>query len=98
MNKLDSSVILKLLREERAKQLDALRGELPALAENVTVHTSVDGIPKKIVTAGLKLRDKTGGKLYTVQAVGADSVILVDPTGQTVNVSDSQLESGFDLD
>jgi len=99
MNKLDSSVILKLLREERLKQLNSLRGELsPVVTENVDVVMNVDGVPKKVVTPGLKLRDKQGGKLYTVKAVGVDSVVLTDPTGQTVNVSDSQLEGGFDLD
>ncbi len=98
MIKLDSSVILKLLREERAKQLDALRGEFQLINENVMVHTKVDGAPKKLITPGLKLRDKQGGTLYTVRAVGADSVVLVDPVGQTVNVTDAQLESGFNLD
>lgn len=91
-------MILKLLREERAKQLDALRGELPALAENVDTVMHVDGVAKKVITPGLKLRDKQGGKLYTVHAVGPNSAVLLDPTGQTVNVTDHQLESGFDLD
>ncbi len=98
MDKLDSLVILRLLREERAKQLDALRAELPSLSENVMVHTKVDGVPKKLITPGLKLRDKQGGTLYTVRAVGVNSAILVDPVGQTVNVTDAQLEGGFDLD
>mgnify|MGYP001603283145 CR=1 FL=1 len=100
MEKLDPSVILKLLREERAKQLDALRDENPSsvVTEDVMVHTNVDGTPKKIVTPGLKLRDKQGGKLYTVKAVGVDSAILMDPVGQTVNVTDQQLAKGFDLD
>jgi len=98
MNKLDSDVILKLLREERAKQLDALRVEMPSLTENIDVNMNVGGTEKKIITPGLKVRDKPYGRLYTVKAVGPDSVILLDPTGQTVNVSDQQLESGFDLD
>ena len=98
MNKLDSSVILKLLREERAKQLNLLRREIPTLNENIDVVMNVEGTPKKVVTPGLKLRDKQGGKLYTVQADGVNSVRLTDPNGQTVDVSDSQLETGFDLD
>ncbi len=93
-------MILKLLREERAKQLDALRSELPVnvVAENVDTVTHVDGVPKKVITPGLKLRDKQGKKLYTVHAVGVNSAILLDPVGQTVNVTDHELESGFDLD
>ena len=100
MEKLDSSVILKLLREERAKQLDVLRNEasISVVAENIDVVANVGGTPKKVVTPGLKLRDKQGGKLYTVKAVGVNSVVLTDPVGQTVNVSDAQLESGFNLD
>ena len=98
MNRLDSSVILKILREERSKQLSALRSELPSLAENVDTTMHVDGVAKKIITPGLKLRDKQGKKLYTVHAVGANSAILLDPNGQTMNVTDQQLESGFDLD
>jgi len=91
-------VILKLLREERAKQLDALRGELPTISENIETVMQVDGVAKKVITPGLKLRDKQGKTLYTVHAVGVGSAILLDPNGQTVNVTDKQLESGFDLD
>lgn len=100
MRKLDSSVILKLLREERAKQLDALREEVAPreLTEDVEVNMSVGGVLKKVVTPGLKLRSKSGGKLYTVHAVSATSVVLLDPNAQTLVVSDRELESGFDLD
>lgn len=99
MDKLDSSVILKLLREERAKQLDALRVETQTVvAENVDTVMQVDGVAKKVITPGLKLRDKQGKTLYTVKAVGPNSAVLVSPTGQTINVTDQQLESGFDLD
>lgn len=99
MNKLDSSVILRLLREERSKQLDALRQETASkLFEDVDVNMNVGGVVKKVVTPGLKLRSKSGGKLYTVKAVSATSVVLVDPTGQTVTVTDMELANGFDLD
>jgi hypothetical protein len=100
MHKLDSSVILKLLREERSKQLDVLRQETAhrGLAEDVEVTMNVAGVMKKVVTPGLKLRSKNGGKLYTVNAVSATSVVLLDPVGQTLVVSDRELESGFDLD
>lgn len=100
MHKLDSSVILKLLREERSKQLDALRQETAQrdLSEDVEVNMNVGGVTKKVVTPGLKLRSKNGGKLYTVHAVSATSVVLLDPVGQTLVVSDRELESGFDLD
>ncbi len=100
MNKLDSSVILRLLREERSRQLDALRLEIASkeLSEDVDVNMNVGGVVKKVVTPGLKLRSKSGGKLYTVKAVSATSVVLVDPTGQTVTVTDMELENGFDLD
>lgn len=100
MHKLDSSVILKLLREEREKQLDSLREEVSAkgLTEDVEVNMNVAGVMKKVVTPGLKLRSKNGGKLYTVHAVSATSVVLLDPVGQTLVVSDRELESGFDLD
>lgn len=99
MNKLDSAVILRLLREERSKQLEALRNEVTCgLSENVDVNMNVGGVAKKVVTPGLKLRSKSGGKLYTVQAVSATSVVLADPNGQTVTVSDMELENGFDLD
>lgn len=98
MNKLDSSVILRLLREERTRQLDALRSEVTPLSENIDVNMNVGGVTKKVVTPGLKLRSKSGGKLYTVKAVSATSVVLVDPTGQTVTVTDMELGNGFDLD
>lgn len=100
MNKLDSSVILKLLREERERQLNALRQEVTpkGLTEDVEVNMNVGGAVKKVVTPGLKLRSKREGRLFTVQAVSATSVVLVDPNGQTVQVSDQELESGFDLD
>jgi hypothetical protein len=98
MNKLDSAVILKLLREERSRQLEALRKETAIVAENVDVNMNVGGVTKKVVTPGLKLRSKNGGKLYTVKAISATSVVLIDPQGQTVNVSDMELEHGFDLD
>lgn len=100
MNKLDSAVILRLLREERSKQLDALRREVDpqGLSENVNVNMNVGGVTKKVVTPGLKLRSKSTGKLYTVQAVSATSVVLIDPNGQTATVTDMELESGFDLD
>ncbi len=100
MNKLDSSVILKLLREERSKQLDALREEFApqGLAENVNVNMNVGGVTKKVITPGLKLRSKAGGKLYTVKAVSPTSAVLLDPTGLEVAVTDQQLEGGFDLD
>ncbi len=100
MNKLDSAVILKLLREERSKQLEALRLETAAkgLSEDVDVNMNVGGVVKKVITPGLKLRSKSGGKLFTVQAISATSVVLVDPNGQNVTVNDMELENGFDLD
>lgn len=100
MHKLDSAVILKLLKEERSRQLGDLRKEvgLDELAENVNVNMNVGGVNKKVVTPGLKLRSKNGGKLYTVKAISATSVVLIDPHGQPVNVSDMELEHGFDLD
>lgn len=100
MDKLDSSVILKLMREERARQLESLAQEIaPAsLTEDVEVNMNVGGAIKKVVTPGLKLRSKREGRLYTVNAVSATSVVLVDPNGQTVTVTEQELESGFDLD
>lgn len=99
MDKLDDKVILRLLREERAKQLEALRGELPTLlAENIDVTANVGGARKKVIAPGLKLRSKGEGKLFTVKAVGAGSAVLLDPNGQAVNVTDQQLAAGYDLD
>ena len=100
MDKLDSAVILRLLREERSKQLSALRREVrpDGLNEDVDVNMNVGGLTKKVVTPGLKLRSKHGGKLYTVKAVSATSAVLTDPNGQAVTVSDAELENGFDLD
>ena len=90
-SKLDDKVVLRVLREQRAKQLAALR-------EEVDVTVSVDGSNKKVIAPGLKLRSKDEGILYTVHAVGADSVVLRDPEGETVHVSDNELEKRFDLD
>lgn len=100
MDKLDSSVILRLLREERAKQLASLKEEVGAksLAEDVNVNMNVGGVTKKVISPGLKLRSKAGGKLYTVKAISPTSAVLTDPNGQSVTVTDQQLESGFDLD
>lgn len=80
-----------MLREQRAKQLASLR-------EEVDVAVNVDGQEKKVISPGLKLRSRDGGTLYTVHAVGRDSVVLRDPNGQTIHVSDSDLERGYDLD
>jgi hypothetical protein len=99
MNKLDSAVILRLLREERSKQLDALRQEINSqgLSENINVNVNVGGVTKKVISPGLKLRSKAG-KLYTVKAISPTSAVLIDPNGQSTVVTDMELESGFDLD
>jgi len=90
-SKLDDKVVLRVLREQRAKQLASLR-------EEVEVAVKVDGDEKKVIAPGLKLRSKGEGVLYTVHAVGRDSVVLRDPAGQTIHISDKELESGYDLD
>lgn len=90
-SKLDDKVVLRVLREQRAKQLASLR-------EEVEVAVKVDGDEKKVIAPGLKLRSKGEGLLFTVHAVGRDSVVLRDPTGQTIHISDKELESGYDLD
>lgn len=147
-SKLDDKVVLRVLREQRAKQLNALRKEVfeayaiwvedpvrkqdsgylktgkdsrlltfnsPEQAqahvtqhklrarvdrvdENIEATLKVDGDEKKVIAPGLKLRSKGEGLLYTVHAVGRDSVVLRDPTGQTTHISDKELESGYDLD
>jgi hypothetical protein len=89
-SKLDDKVVLRVLREQRAKQLASLR-------EEVEVAVKVDGDQKKVIAPGLKVRSKEG-VLYTVHAVGRDSVVLRDPGGQTIHISDKELESGYDLD
>lgn len=98
MNKLDSDVVLRIMREERAKQLGSLRAEAGLVSEALDVNVSLDGVEKKVISPGLKVRSKKDGTLCTVKAVGPDSVVLVDPNGQSFHVLDSQLEGGYDLD
>jgi hypothetical protein len=90
-SKLDEKVILRILREERSKQLNVLREELD-------VVTNISGQEKKVVTPGLKLRSKDAGMLYTVHAIGPDSVVLREPDGQTIHVCDTELEKNYELD
>lgn len=90
-SKLDDKVVIQILREQRAKQLASLR-------EEVEVVAKIDGKEKKVIAPGLKVRSKDGGILYTVHAVGRDSVVLRDPSSQTIHISDKELESGYDLD
>ncbi len=90
-SKLDDNVVLRVLREQRAKQLATLREELE-------VAVKIGDSEKKVISPGLKLRSKGESKLYTVHAVGRDSVILRDPNGQTIHINDSELENGYDLD
>lgn len=91
MNKLDDSVVLRLLREQRTKQLDALREELE-------VNVTVDGVAKKVISPGLKVRTSDHGVLYTVDSVGKDSVVLRDSDGNKKVVTDQELEDLYELD
>jgi hypothetical protein len=50
-SKLDEKVILRVLREQRAKQL-------ASLCEEVDVTVNVNGDEKKVIAPGLKLRSK----------------------------------------
>jgi hypothetical protein len=90
-SKLDDKVVLRVLREQRAKQLATLR-------EEIEVAVKIDGDDKKVISPGLKLRSRGDGVLYTVHAVGRDSVVLRDPSGQTTHISDKELEKNYDLD
>jgi urease accessory protein UreE len=90
-SKLDDKVVLRVLREQRQKQLASLR-------EEVDVTVKLDGDEKKVISPGLKLRSKDGGILYTVDAVSRDSVVLKDPSGQTIHINDKELASSYDLD
>lgn len=91
MNKLDENVVLRLLREQRAKQLDLLREELD-------VNVNVDGVVKKVISPGLKVRTSSDGILFTVHSVGKNSIVLRDANGNKFVVTDQELEDLYELD
>lgn len=62
------------------------------------VVVKVDGENKKVIAPGLKLRSKEDGTLYTVDAIGKDTAVLRDPNGNTLHVSDADMQKGYDLD
>lgn len=87
--KLDDKVILRVLREQRAKQLNVLKEELD-------VNVNLDGQEKKVIAPGLKIKSKEG-ILFTVDAIGQNSAVIKDPNGETSHISDQELEDNFDL-
>ncbi len=91
MNKLDENVVLRLLREQRAKQLRTL-------CEELDVNVNVDGVVKKVIAPGLKVRTSSDGVLFTVDSIGKDNVVLRDTEGNKLVVTDKELEDLYELD
>lgn len=88
---LDSTTMLRLMREERAEQLRVLREELDMKAR-------VDGDVKVVIAPGFKVRSEKDGLMFTVDAVGKDSIVLRDADGNRFHVTDKEFEGGYRRD
>ena len=93
MEKLDESVVIRILREEWEARKTSLREELK------TVFKPSKKAPEKpAISPGLKIKHKKSGILYTVDSVGHDQVIIRKPEGNRVLVPNDQIEKDFELD
>ncbi len=92
MQKLDESVVLRLLQEEWEKRKVSLREEL-----ETTFKVKGEEIPQTIISPGLKVNHKKTGMLCTIDSVGLSGVIMKKPEGTKFVVSTEQFEKEFEL-
>jgi hypothetical protein len=50
-----------------------------------------------VLSTGLKIIHKKSGFLYTVDALGSDSVVLKSPQGKRFKITKQELESDYEL-
>lgn len=86
MKRIDESTIVRLLREERAKQIRELK-----------TTASVDGDTVDVVSLGLKIKD-AAGKLYTVSEILPKSIVAVAAADdRAVEISSEELEKSYEI-
>ncbi len=92
MRTLTEADVIRAFREEHAKRL-------AELAKDVDVMFKTrDGKQQNVLSAGLKLRHKKSGLLYTIDSVGSKDAILRTPEGKKFLVDAPELEQTYDLD
>ena len=93
MQKLDESIVLRMIREEWESRKSSLREEMK------TVYKPGKGeTPKPAISPGLKVKHKKTGMLCTIDAVGPSGVIMKKPEGARFIVASEQLEKDYELD
>lgn len=75
------------------------RERLAELAKDIDVLLKTkDGGQQNALSAGLKLKHKKSGLLYTIDSVGPRDAILRAPEGKTFLVDQAELEKSYELD
>lgn len=94
MQKLDESVVLRVIREEWESRKAALKEEM----NTVYKPAGKGATPKHALSPGLKVKHKKTGMLCTIDAVGPTGVIMCKPEGAKFIVTSDSLEKDYELD
>lgn len=93
MNNIKDEDILRIMREEWSKKVQALSETV-----DLMLKTKVDGDEKEVLSKDLKIQHKKTKVLYTVGEVGPAFVRLISPEGQELDpISADKLEDEYEL-
>lgn len=85
--------VLRVMREEWQKKVDALAEQI-----DMVMNSKVGHDPKDVLSPELKVKHKSSQIRYTICSVGPRDVILRTPEGENFLVDKSTLEQEYELD